>query len=185
MLEKELKPQNLKYKMKAIKIILGIITVLVIIFFSTGLIVKETTYQVRVEINKPISEVFTAFNDQNSMKNWLPEVKSVEPINIKPGIVGSEYKMTVDNNGQIVVMREKVMAYVSNKKVTLFFDAEDMLKTDDYNFTAEDGNTTIVKDVICKSESYIMSCMFPYLKGFFTDMDQKYLDDFKAYIEKQ
>mgnify|MGYP000135582922 FL=1 len=106
--------------MKAIKIILGIVTVLVILFFSTGLIVKETSYQVKVEINKPISEVFIAFNDQEKMSEWLPEIKAVEPINIKPGIVGSEYKMTVDNNGQLVVMKEKVLAYIPNKKVTLF-----------------------------------------------------------------
>ncbi len=171
--------------MKAIKIILGIVTVLVIIFFSTGLLVKETTYQVRVEINKPLSEVFTVFNDQNSMKNWLPELIAIEPINIKPGIVGSEYKMTVENNGQTVIMTEKVMAYIPNQKVTLYFDAGDMLKTDDYNFSKENGVTLIVKDVACKSDSYIMSCMFPYLKGFFTDMDQKYLDNFKGYIEKQ
>jgi len=26
--------------------------------------------------------------------------------------------------------------------------------------------------------------MFPYLKGTFTEIDQKYLDDFKVYIEK-
>ncbi len=171
--------------MKAIKIILGFITVLVILFFSTGLLIKETIYQVRVEINKPLSEVFIAFNDQNSMKNWLPEIIAIEPINIKPGIVGSEYKMTVDNNGQTVIMTEKVMAYIPNQKVTLYFDAEDMLKTDDYNFSEDNGITVIVKDVACKSESYIMSCMFPYLKGYFIEMDQKYLDNFKVYAEKQ
>lgn len=170
--------------MKAIKIILGIVTVLVILFFSTGLLVKETTYQVRVEINKPLSEVFIAFNDQNSMKKWVPEVIAIEPINIKPGIVGSEYKMTVDTNGQTVIMTEKVMAYIPNQKVTLYFDAGYMLKTDDYNFSEDNGITLLVKDVVCKSDSYIMSCMFPYRKGFFIDMDQKYLDNFKAYIEK-
>ena len=170
--------------MKAIKIILGIVTVLVIIFFSTGLLVKETTYQVKVEINKPLSEVFTAFNDQEKMAIWLPEVKSVKPINVKPGIVGSEYEMTVNNNGQTVVMKEKVLAYIPNQKVTLYFDADDMLKTDDYNFSEVNGVTTIIKDVSCKSDSYIMSCMFPYFKGFFTDMDQEYLNDFKVYIEK-
>jgi len=170
--------------MKAIKIILGIVTVLMVVFFSTGLLVKETTYQVSIEINKPISEVFTVFNDQEQMKIWLPEVKSIEPINVNPGIVGSEYKMTVENNGQIVVMTEKVMAYVPNKKVTLFFDADDMLKTDDYNFSEVNGGTLIVKDVVCKSDSYIMSCMFPYFKGTFSAIDQKYLNDFKAYIEK-
>ena len=170
--------------MKAIKIILGIVTVLVIVFFSTGLLVKETSYQVKIEINKPISEVFTVFNDQDLMKQWMPSIKMIEPINVKPGIVGSEYKMTVENNGQLIVMNEKVLAYIPNKKVTLYFDADDMLKTDDFNFSEKNGVTTIVKDVSCKSDSYIMSCMFPYFKGYFTDMDQQYLNDFKAYLEK-
>lgn len=169
--------------MKAIKIILGVVTVLVILFFSTGLLVKETTYQVKVEIKKPLPEVFTVFNDQQKMMEWLPEVKSIDPVNVKPGVVGSEYKMTVDNNGQTIVMLEKVIAYIPNKKVTLFFDADDMLKTDDYNFSEQNGVTTILKKSVCKSDSYLMSCMFPYFKGKFTDMDQKYLDDFKSYIE--
>ena len=172
--------------MKAVKIILGIVTVLVVIFFSTGLLIKETTYQVKVQIDKPVAEVFTVFNDQEQMKVWMPELKSIEPINVNPGIVGSEYKMTVENNGQLMEMHEKVMAYVQNQKVTLYFDADDMLKTDDFNFSElVDGGTLIEKNVAYKSDSYLMSCLFPYFKGMFIDIDQKYLDNFKAYIEKQ
>ena len=170
--------------MKGVKVILGIITVLVIVFFSTGLIVKETTYQVKVEIDKPIDDVFSVFNNQELMKEWLTDLKSIAPINIKPGIVGSEYKMIVENQGVEMVLNEKVMAFIPNKKVTLFFEANDMLKTDDYNFSFSNGKTTIVKDVVCKSDSYLLSCVFPYIKSTFTDIDQEYLDNFKAYIEK-
>ncbi|MFN0728924.1 SRPBCC family protein [Polaribacter gochangensis] len=171
--------------MKGVKIILGIITALVIVFFSTGLIIKETTYQVKIEIDKPLNTVFSVFNNQELMKEWLTDVKSITPVNVKPGIVGSEYKMIVENQGKEMEMSEKVMAFIPNKKVTLFFDADDMLKTDEYNFSFSDGKTTIIKDVICKSDSYLMSCLFPYFKGTFTDIDQKYLEDFKTYIEKQ
>ena len=171
--------------MKGIKVILVIVSVLVVVFFSTGLIVKETTYQVKVEIDKPINTVFSVFNNQELMKEWLTDVKSVAPLIIKPGIVGSEYKMIVENQGKEMVMNEKVMAFIPNKKVTLFFNANDMLKTDEYNFSFSNGKTTIVKDVVCKSDSYLLSCVFPYIKSTFTEIDQKYLDNFKAYIEKQ
>ncbi|WKD84713.1 hypothetical protein KCTC32516_00047 [Polaribacter huanghezhanensis] len=171
--------------MKGVKIILGIVTALVVVFFSTGLIIKETTYQVKVEIDKPLDAVFSVFNNQELMKEWLTDVKSITPISVKPGIVGSEYKMLVENQGKEMEMNEKVMAFIPNKKVTLFFDADDMLKTDEYDFSFSDGKTTIIKDVICKSDSYLMSCLFPYFKGTFTDIDQKYLEDFKTYIEKQ
>jgi uncharacterized membrane protein len=171
--------------MKAIKVILVIVTLLVVVFFSTGLIVKETTYQVKIQIDKPIKKVFSVFNNQELMKEWMTDVKSVIPINIKPGIVGSEYKMILENQGKEVEMIEKVLAFIPNKKVTLFFDADDMLKTDEYSFSFSEGKTTIVKDVVSKSDSYLMSCMFPYFKGMFTEIDQKYLEDFKVYIEKQ
>ena len=81
-------------------------------------------------------------------------------------------------------MTEKVMAYVPNEKVTLFFDAENMLKTNDYLFSEKNGVTTITLNSSCKSESYIMACMFPYFKSVFKEQDQSYLNNFKAFAEQ-
>jgi uncharacterized membrane protein len=169
--------------MKAIKIILGIVTVLVIIFFSTGLLVKETAYHVEVEIDRSIEEVFLGFNNHEIVKEWMPDMKSFEVLNSKPGTVGSEYKLTFEKEGQVMVMKEKVMAFVPNKKLTLFIEADGMLKTDDFNFSTLNGKTIISVAVSCKSDSYITSCVFPYFKGVFTEIDQQYLNAFKAYIE--
>jgi uncharacterized membrane protein len=170
--------------MKTIKIILGIITALVLAFFLTGLFVKETTYQAEVSVNKSLSEVFESFNNSKNIKNWIPEVKSFTVLNENPGKIGSIYKIVIDNNGQDITMTEKVRAYVKNEKVTLFFDAENMLKKDDYIFTEKDGITTIQLNSSCQSDSYIMACMFPYFKGTFKEQDQGYLNNFKAYVEK-
>ncbi|MCI2227734.1 SRPBCC family protein [Polaribacter sp. MSW13] len=170
--------------MKTIKIILGIITALVLAFLATGLLVKETNYTAQVSVNKPIKEVFKTFNKTENIKNWIPEVKSFEIVNNNPGKTGSIYKIVVDNQGQEIEMTEKVIAYVENQKVTLFFDAENMLKTDDYVFTEKNGITTITLNSSCQSDSYIMACMFPYFKGTFQEQDQTYLNNFKAFVEK-
>ncbi|MEE9407926.1 MAG: SRPBCC family protein [Polaribacter sp.] len=171
--------------MKTIKIILGIITTLVVIFLATGLIVKETNYTAQVSVNKSVQEVFEVFNKKENIKNWIPDIKTFEVVNNNPGITGSIYKIVVENQGQEIAMTEKVLAYVPNEKVTLFFDAENMLKTDDYVFTEKDGITTIVLNSSCQSDSYIMACMFPYFKGTFQEQDQTYLNNFKAFIEKK
>ncbi|WP_397447139.1 SRPBCC family protein [Polaribacter sp. R77954] len=171
--------------MKTVKIILGIITAITLVFFATGLVVKETSYSAEVTINKPIEEVFMAFNKKGNIKNWIPEVKSVEVLNENLGTTGSTYKMVVENQGQEITMTEKVMAYIPNEKVTLFFDAENMLKTDDYSFTKKNRTTTITLNASCQSDSYIMACMFPYFKGTFQTQDQLYLNNFKEFIEKQ
>ncbi len=170
--------------MKTIKVILIIITILVVGFLVTGLLVKETNYTTEISVNKPIEEVFTIFNTPGNIKKWIPEIKSIDTLKLNPGSIGSEYKIVVDNKGQQIIMTEKIIAFVPNEKVTLFFDAENMLKTDDYIFTKKNGTTTITLYSSCQSDSYIMACVFPYFKGTFKEQDQTYLNNFKAFVEK-
>jgi uncharacterized membrane protein len=169
--------------MKTIKIILGIITAIVVIFFATGLFVKETNYLTQITVNKPIEEVFEIFSNSENIKKWIPEIKTFEVINENLGKTGSSYKIVIESQGQEIVMTQKVIAYVKNKKITLFFDAENMLKRDDYIFTKKGRNTMITLNTSCQSESFLMACVFPYFKGTFQEQDQTYLDNFKIFIE--
>ena len=170
--------------MKTIKVILIIISILVVAFLATGLLVQQTNYSATVSIDKPIDEVFSNFMQIDSVKNWIPDIKSVKPVNINPGITGSVYDVVVLNQGQEIAMTEKIMAYVLNEKVTLFYDAENMLKKDDYLFSEENGITTITLNAACQSESFIMACMFPYFRGTFQAQDQSYLNNFKTFLEE-
>ena len=82
-------------------------------------------------------------------------------------------------------MTQRILAYVPNEKVTFYFDAENMLKKDDYIFTEKDGITTINLNASCNSKTYIMSCMLPYFKGKLENQSQVYLDNFKEFLEQQ
>ena len=171
--------------MKAVKIILGIIIALSVVFLATGLVIKESSYSATVKVEEPIDDVFTMFNDISLIQNWIPEIKSIDTIQFNPGITGSRFKMVVDNQGKEVNMEEKVLAFIDNEKVTLYFDAEGMLKTDEYIFTKENGTTVITLNASYRSEdSYILSCFFPYFKGTLQEIDQQYLNNFKAFAEK-
>jgi len=170
--------------MKTIKVILIIISTLVVAFLATGLLVQQTNYSATVSIDKPIDEVFSNFMQIDSVKNWISDIKSVKAVHINPGITGSVYDVVVLNQGQEIAMKEKIMAYVLNEKVTLFYDAENMLKKDDYLFYEENGITTITLNAACQSESFIMACMFPYFRGTFQAQDQSYLNNFKKFLEE-
>ncbi|WP_439129838.1 SRPBCC family protein [Polaribacter sp.] len=171
--------------MKTIKVILIIISVLIGAFLITGLVVKETTYTAKVSINKPVAEVFSTFAKIDSVKNWIPEIQSVETINKNPGITGSVYNLVLLNQGEKITMTEKIMAYIPNEKMTLFYDAENMLKKDDYLFSEENGITTVTLNASCQSDSYVMACIFPYFKSTFREQDQSYLNNFKAFLEEK
>ena len=170
--------------MKIVKFFLRVLVLAIVVFLTTGLLVKETTYQMSVSIDKPLDEVFAAFNDTSQLKTWMPEIQSIETLEYRLGIVGNKYKLLIVNESDTIEMNEKILAYIPNDKVTLYFEGDNMLKTEDYNFSERNGVTTITKNVVCNSDSYLMQCMFPYFKGVFLDMDQQHLNNFKVYIEK-
>lgn len=173
--------------MKTVKIIIIIISIVVVSFFSIGLFVKETKFTTQITIAQPIETVFSSFNDISKLKEWIPEFKSIEVIEEKLGKTGSTYKIVVDNNGQEITMQEKILAYVPNEKVTLHYNTGEgsMLKTDDYVFTTDANKTTITHKATCKSGKFLMSCMFPIFKSKLKQQDQAYLNNLKVYLEKE
>ncbi len=170
--------------MKSVKIILGIVIAFTVVFLATGLVVQEVKYTTEIEINKPIDKVFSAFENPEMLKKWIPEIKSIEPLEEKVNKVGSIYKMVIENQGQEIEMQEKITEYILNKKITFHFDSKEMFKIDAYNFIIEGNNTKIIQHSSIQSKSYIMSCLFPYFKGTFKQVSQGYLEKFKKFIEK-
>ena len=170
---------------KILKIIIGILLLLLIVLLLTGLVVKETKYEVSTTVNKPLIETFIAFNNHEELQKWIPAVKSFEPIEERDGMVGSTYKMVViDANGNDFEMIETVTVFEMNKRVGLEFDAQGMLKTDDITFSSDGNSTIIMNKATCKGISYLLKCTFPYMKGMFKKSDQESLDGFKKYAEQ-
>ncbi len=171
--------------MKTVKIVLGILIVITVAFFCTGLVVKENKYTCEITINKPVAETFQLFSDQSLVKEWIPEITSIESIDMKPGMVGSEYRVMMDNEGIVLSKKEKILAYVKDEKVTYYYDAEAVFKTDDFSFSSNGQTTTITLESAYSGKSYLLSCVFPYFKGTFKDVDVENLANFKEFAEKQ
>ncbi|CAM1333626.1 SRPBCC family protein [Tenacibaculum aestuariivivum] len=170
--------------MKAVKITLGIVTVFVLIFLLTGIIVTEVKYSTEITINKPVNKVFENFTNPELIKQWLPNIKSIEVIEQKPAVVGSSYRMTVISNGQEVKMIQKITDFVLNQKITFQFTSSEMIKTDAYNFTTNNTKTTVTQNSSVNSKSYITACLYPYFKGTFKAVNMHCLTQLKELSEK-
>ncbi|WP_369049462.1 SRPBCC family protein [Tenacibaculum sp. UWU-22] len=170
--------------MKIIKNILVVIVILSLIFFATGLVVKETQYTTEITINSSINKVFDTFEDTNKTGQWQPEIKLIEPIQENTEKVGSTYKIVVENKEQKIEMIKKIMAYIPNKKITFQFDSNQMIKIDDYNFVAVGNTTKITQHSIIRPKNYIMSCIFPYFKSKLKKVSYGYLKQLKEVVEK-
>ncbi len=170
--------------MKIIKIILGVIVLISLGFFSTGLIVKELEYNTKITIDKPLENVFSAFKNIENQKKWLSEIKNIEIVNKNPQEVGSVYKLTI-NNGQDLVMTQKVMTFTPNKNITYRFNSDAMIRLENYSFSSAGNQTKIVQKTTIRSLSYILACTFPWFKSQFQKDSKRCLDDFKKHINSE
>ena len=169
--------------MKKVKIILVFLIIITTLFFTTGLIIKDNTYSIHMTINKPLQETFLLFNNPSTIPIWNPGYISIDIVDKKVGFTGSVYRIKIQHNEEEVFIKEKILAYVKNEKVTLFFDREGMIETDDFIFSSDGSSTTIKLHSSYKAKSYILGCVLPFFKYKFKQIDKEALLNFKNFAE--
>ena len=169
---------------RTLKILAIIIGSLLLIFLLAGLVKPEVSYETEVSINKPIGEVFTKYNDISLIQNWIPQITNVKTIKESPTKIGTQYKMTLENNGQVIEMLETTTHYEENKLVGVHFNAGNMLKDNVFSFQSLGGNTKITGKHTCSGSNYLHKCMFAFFGSMFKNIDQSYADNFKKWIEE-
>ncbi|HNQ61665.1 MAG TPA: hypothetical protein PKJ62_04680 [Bacteroidia bacterium] len=169
---------------KFLKITGLVLVALAIIFFSLGLVSPNVTYTSEILINKPLAETFRKYNDPGTLKQWIPEMKSFEIVEIKPGMVGTKLKMIIENDGQTMELNEEVIAFEENKLVGLSFDAGMMHKTDMVEFVQTEDGTLIRGNYTCTGSNLFYKSLFSLFKTQFKSIDEGYLKNFKAFVEK-
>ena len=169
--------------MKTVKIVITFLIILTVLFFGTGLIIKESSYTSRIIINEPLEKTFSTFTDLSAKTQWNPEYNAIEVIELKPGITGSIYNFKVLHNNQITIIREKVLAYVKNEKITLFIDKDGVVERDDYTFSSDGSQTVINLSSSYQAKSYLLSCVLPFYKFKFKKIDEVFLNNFKRFLE--
>lgn len=170
---------------KFLKITGIVLLILILAFFSLGIIFPKVTYTAEIAINKPLIETFRKYNDPGTLKQWIPEMKSLEILEIKPGMVGTKMKMIIENEGQIVELMEEVTQFEENKLIGLNFDAGMMHKSDVVEFIETESGTLIKGTYTCTGSNLFYKSLFSLIKGSFKSIDEGYLINFKAFIERK
>ncbi len=170
--------------MKIVKISLGIIVLLSVIFFATGLVVKEIDYTLKIVVNKPVKEVFDDFKTIDNQKKWMPELDTIEPISENPQKIGSKYRLLLMIEGKQTMMKQKILAFVPNQKIAYRFNSDVLVRNEDYLFEKQENTTKIIQHTRIRSMSYMLACTFPWFKRNFVEGSQEYLNNFKKFVEK-
>ncbi|NNC61333.1 MAG: SRPBCC family protein, partial [Eudoraea sp.] len=112
--------------MKYLKYILGIIAVLVIVFFMIGIIKPELSYEAEIMVDKPVAESWAVSQDEEKMGDWLDGFQRIEHISGTPGTVGAVSDVYFVTDGQEMIIRETITDIDPEKSCSMKFSNEFM-----------------------------------------------------------
>lgn len=170
--------------MRFLKNIFYLVLLIIALFFLSGVVFPQINYTVSQQVNIPVEKAFTLFNDNKTMKEWMPALKELTPIEEKPGLVGSRYHIKVEAQGEVLDMEETVVAFKQNEKISLEIRSVDMLKNDEYTFEGNGNQTTIQNKSSVQGTTYFLRCLYASFYLLIKGEDQATLDSFKAFAEK-
>ena len=170
--------------MKYLKYILGIIAVLVIIFFALGLIKPEISYDCEIVVDKPISESWAVTQDEEKLKDWLPTIQKIEHISGTPGTVGAVSDVHFDNDGQMMTIRETITDLVPEKSISMTYTSDFMNMDYTLNMADENGKTKIYTSTTTEGNGMISKSMMVLIAGSIEAQEETNLANLKRTIEE-
>jgi len=169
--------------MKYIKYILGIIAVLVIVFFLIGIIKPELTYEAEIEVDKPLTEAWAVSQDEGKMGDWLDGFQRIEHISGTPGTVGAVSDVYFVTEGQEMIIRETITDIVPEKSCSMKFSNEFMDMDYTIYMTPVNGKTKISSTTTVMGNGMVSRSMSALFSGTFKEQEQTNLANLKKTIE--
>ncbi|WP_372751478.1 SRPBCC family protein [Labilibaculum sp.] len=150
-----------------------------------GLFLGKQQYLIENKVDRPVKKVFQLFTNHDRLSEWLSEVKSFEVIIETPEKIGSEYKLMVDNDGNMVELIEKLSNYKENKLIEIEYKSGWMHKYNHYSFSESEKGTKIVARYTIEGTNPLAKSLFLLFTKSFQKIDATNLERFKVFAEKQ
>ncbi|MCT4625130.1 MAG: SRPBCC family protein [Schleiferiaceae bacterium] len=144
-------------------------------------------YSCQVEINQPIAKVVELFKDPNNLKEWQDGFLRLEHVTGTPETNGAKSKLFYKFGKNEMELLETIQKVDWPNEFTALYEHKHMSNTLSNKFTALGEHTTLLVQEVDYLEfkaliPRILSILFP---GMFRRQVQKWLDQFKAFAEKQ
>jgi uncharacterized protein YndB with AHSA1/START domain len=168
---------------KALKYLALGIVIIVLAFFSLGLIHPSLSYTNTVEVDSTIEEAFDAFTDDSRAAEWLIGYQDYKVLEGAPQTPGSKFLMKFETDGHKMEFIEVLTEFKENEEFS--FDME----TEFFNGSVQilfEGSSpcTITAHTYNEGTSVFYSSMFYLMKGALKEQSQKNYDLLKEMIEQ-
>ena len=141
-------------------------------------------FKLELTINKPLAEVWKAFDNIENMKKWQPTLVKFEPVSGIPGQPGAVSKLTYEEGGREFNLIEKIIHRDEPNSFDGVYEnnfADNIIR----NKFIELGQhqTVWAMETEFKFKTLIMKLMGPLMKKNFVTRTQKDMERFKEMTE--
>lgn len=141
-------------------------------------------YQNEVIINAPRERVIELFDDPSNLKEWQQGFVSMELMKGTAGEVGSKHKLRYKMGKRDIDMVETITQNALPELFSATYEAKNVFNSIDNHFEdLGDGRTRYWTKNEFKL-SGLMALMGGLFSGTFKKQSQKYLNDFKHFVER-
>ena len=119
----------------------------------------------RIEIGRPLKEVYAAFNNPANLPRWIAGLQRTELISGTPGEVGAKTRQIYLERGRIVELIETITAREPLKRFSGDIDGQGVNCAIHVEFVDRGSSTLVVARADMRSRSFMLSLMMPFIKG--------------------
>ena len=140
----------------------------------------------QVEVNAPLEKVVEAFDSSENLKHWQDGFVSFEHISGVQGQIGAQSKMVYKIGKRDMILTETILKNDLPREFNGRYDFKEGSNTMSNRFELIDSETSrwIAEIEYTRMDSIIMKMMSKIMPGMFRKQTQKWMDQFKVFVEK-
>lgn len=142
-------------------------------------------YTCSVDIDQPLQKVIDLFDNPDNMKHWQPGLLSFEHLSGDPGEPGAKSRLHYKMGKRDIEMTETIIERDLPRMFSSTYEANGVLNIQKNTFVPVDEQTT---RYVSENEfrfSGFMKIMGWLMPGAFKKQSQKYMDQFKEFVESK
>ena len=169
--------------MKIAKWVTLVILLILIGFFTLGLVKPTVQYESKIVVDQPVDKAFMVFLDVSKMGEWLTGFKKIEIVKGMPNIPGSIFNLTMEINGKEITVTEEVTDFRWNDHFSFILNHDIMSVECENKFIARDMKTEISCTYVVTGKNLFWRSIDVLMKGKMEKQAQDDFDKLKKVIE--
>jgi len=151
--------------MKILKYLLGLILLLVLIFFGRGLLTPSISYSTEITVDKNAEEAWAVMSDDSILPEWIAGFKKMELVSGEKNTVGAVSNIYIEEGATKMVMQETIKEYDPLKRIAMEFTMDFMNIDYSMDYAEKDGKTTLKSSTVTKGNNLFARSMLSFMQG--------------------